>query len=341
MLKPSDLKSYSTFLLGQEAESRGIKVSKGFSKGPLAKASTLILNYKNHQEVIVGQRTSKTDCIAYWIQKNKELAKVFFRQNVINAAKSAVFNYRDAKEVIAFCHKIKYPVVIKPLRGVQGKKVFLGIDSDSKVRKVLKEFKTGKFKTVIVEQEFKGEEYRIFATRDKFVAAIHRKPANVKGDGLHTVQQLIKMKNKDPRRGSGHSKSLVKIKVDDIVKELLKKQNKNLSSIPEKDEIVYLRPNSNISTGGDSYDVTSLVNPKVKKLAVKIIRSIPGLAYAGIDYLTKDITAEPTKRNYIIIEVNDSPMISMHHVPYIGKQRNVAGEIIDMIFPETKTKKKE
>ena len=149
------------------------------------------------------------------------------------------------------------------------------------------------------------------------------------------------MKNKDPRRGSGHSKSLVKIKVDDIVKELLKKQNKNLSSIPEKDEIVYLRPNSNISTGGDSYDVTSLVNPKVKKLAVKIIRSIPGLAYAGIDYLTKDITAEPTKRNYIIIEVNDSPMISMHHVPYIGKQRNVAGEIIDMIFPETKTKKKE
>jgi len=335
MLKTTDLNYFSTYLIGKEAESRGMKVEKIFKKGPMAKRSTLRIVYKGHEEIIIGQRTSETDCIAYWIQYNKELAKYFFERAGIKVAKSQVFNYKETAEIIKFCHKIKYPVVIKPLSGIQGKKVFVGINSDSKVRQILKEFKTGRFKTVIVEEEFQGEEYRIFATRDKFVAAIHRVPANVVGDSIHSIKELIKMKNEDLRRGTGHKKSLVKIKVDDIVTDYLKKQKLKLTSILDKDQIVYLRQNSNISTGGDSYDVTDIIHPKVKKLAVTVIKAIPGLAYGGIDYLTKDITAEPTKRNYIIIEVNDSPMISMHHIPYSGKERNVAKEIIDQVFPET------
>jgi len=190
----------------------------------------------------------------------------------------------------------------------------------------------------LVEKEFHGEEYRIFATRDKYVAAIHRVPANVVGDGVNTIKKLIDIKNTDPRRGSGHRKSLVRIKVDGIVKEFLKKQKLKLSSVPKKDEIVYFRQNSNVSTGGDSYDVTNAVHPDVKKLAVKVIKAVPGLAYAGIDYLTKDITAKPTARNYIIIEVNDSPMISMHHIPYSGKARDAAGAIVDQLYPESKGK---
>lgn len=340
MLKPEDFTYFSTYLIADEAQKRGIKVSKFFLEGPLARKSTMQLKYKRHKEIIVGQRTSKTDVIAYWIQQNKQLAKKLFAANGINVAKSKVFNYKSTEKILDFCKKIGYPVVIKPLRGIQGKSVFLGIDSDKKVLKTLKEFKKSKFKTILVEKEFHGEEYRIFATKDKFVAAIHRVPANVVGDGVHSIKELIRLKNQDPRRGEGHTKSLVKIRVDSVVKEYLKKQKLRLSSVPKKDETIYLRTNSNISTGGDSYDVTNQLNPKVKRLAPKIIRAIPGLAYAGIDYLTHDITAEPNSRNYIVIEVNDSPMISMHHIPYVGKERNAAGVIIDQIFPETKKVKK-
>ena len=179
----------------------------------------------------------------------------------------------------------------------------------------------------------------VFATKDKFVAAIYRIPANVQGDGIHTIKGLIEIKNKDPRRGAGHKKSLVRINVDSVVKEHLKKQKLRLSSIPKKDEIIYLRVNSNLSTGGDSVDVTDVIHPEVKKLAVKVIKVIPGLAYGGIDYLTKDVTVAPTSRNYIVIEVNDSPMLSMHHIPYSGKERDAAGAVIDQLFPETKSKK--
>ncbi len=335
MLKPEQFNYFSTYLLGAEAESRGIKVTKIFTKGGLAKHSHLVLTYKKHEEVIIGQRTRQTDCIGYWISKNKQVAKYFFSRAGLQVAKGGIYDANDMDEITKQAKRIKYPVVLKPVAGIQGTKVFLGVDSDKKLKKIIKENFKGK---VLLEKEYFGKEYRLLAIRDKFLAAIYRVPANVQGDGIHGIKDLIELKNKDPRRGSGHKKSLVKIKIDGIVKDYLKKQGKKLSSVPNKDEIVYLRPNSNISTGGDSIDVTDLVNPEVKKLAVKVIKSIPGLAYGGIDYLTKDITAKPTTRNYIVIEVNDSPMISMHHFPYQGKERNVAASIIDQIFPETKNK---
>jgi len=333
MLKPKHFNYFSTYLLAQEAEKRGIQVRKVFPRGPLAKNSQIELIYKSHREVIIGQRTSKTDCIGYWIAKNKQTAKQFFKQAGIQVAKGEIFHAKKDLEIITrFCNRVKYPVVLKPISGTHGRKVFTGIDSDKMLKKYLKRF-AGR---LIVEKEFTGKEYRLLATRKKFLAAVHRIPANVHGDGIHTIKELIALKNKDPRRDTGHKKSLVKIKIDKVVESHLKKIKKRLSYVPKVDEVVFLRENSNISTGGDSVDVTKIIHPQVKKLAVKVVQAIPGLALGGIDYLTKDITKAPTARNYIIIEVNDSPMLSMHHIPYKGKERDIAKEMIDMIFPETK-----
>lgn len=335
MLRPKHFNYFSTYLLAQEATRRRIRVSKVFSRGPLAKNSQIQLVYKKHREVIIGQRTSQTDCIGYWIAKNKQTAKEFFKQAGIQVAKGNIFHAKKDLETIArFCNRVRYPVVLKPVSGTHGRKVFTGIDSDKMLKKYLKRF-TGR---LIVEKEFFGKEYRMLATRNKFLAGVHRIPANVHGDGIHTIKELIALKNKDPRRGTGHKKSLVKIKIDKVVEAHLKKIRKRLSYVPKADEVVFLRENSNISTGGDSVDVTDIIHPKVKKLAVEVIQAIPGLALGGVDYLTKDITKAPNPRNYIIIEVNDSPMLSMHHIPYKGKERNIAKEIIDMIFPETKGK---
>lgn len=338
MIKAEQFNYFSTYLIGKEAEKRGVKAKRFFANGILSKTSAMLLKYKNHEEVIIGQRTSKTDCIAFWIQHNKALAKFFFKKAGIQVTPGEVFHYKETDKILEYADKIGYPVVIKPLAGIQGKKVFLGINSREEVKNILQEFIQGNFKKVLIEKEFKGKEYRIFATKDKYVAAIARIPANVTGDGTHTIEELVEIKNKDPRRGEGHQKSLVKIKIDKTAQDFLKQQNKGLSYVPQEGEQVFLRANSNLSTGGDSIDVTDAIHPEVKKLAVKIIRSIPGLAYAGIDYLTTDITKKPNKNNYIVIEVNDSPMISMHHIPYEGKTRDVAKEIVDMIFPETVVK---
>ncbi|NQV12939.1 MAG: hypothetical protein HQ530_01415 [Parcubacteria group bacterium] len=338
MIKKEQFKSFSAYLLACEADRRGIRTKKILEKGIFKQESYLELSYRNHQEIIIGQRISQTSVIAHIIQENKELTKYFLDQAGINTAQGEVFEIDNLEEILRFSRKVEFPIVAKPLSATHGQCVFIGIDSENKITEAVAQIKKEGFEEVLLEEEFEGTEYRIFATRNKFLAATLRIPANVVGNGIDSISKLIEEKNKDPRREVDHSKSLVNIEVDSTVKDYLKSQDLSLEFVPPEDKQVFLRPNSNLSTGGDSIDMTDKIHPGVKELAVKVIQSIPDLAYAGIDYLTKDINQAPDSDNYIVIEVNGSPMLSMHHVPFEGKTRNVAKAIIDMLFPETKEK---
>ena len=332
------IKSISSILLANEAIKRGIKVNhiNNYQK----EMAFLELSYKNHFEYIIGQKISKTSAPASYAEENKALTKSLLQRANISVAKGKLFHRSKINEAYKFIKKIGYPVVIKPFDGTHGDLVFLGLknkkDCDEAIMKI---FKNSNY--VLVEKEFRGEEFRIIATRNKFVAATNRIPANVTGDGVNTIKNLIKIKNNDPLRGDEDGfwkgKSLIKIKIDNIIKNNLKKKGLKLSSVIAKGKKIYLRKNSNLSTGGDSIDVTDIIHSGLKEIAVKTVRAIPGLAYAGIDLMvSKNISEKPTRENYIVVEINASPGIFMHHFPFKGKPRNVTGEIIDILFPETK-----
>ena len=337
MLKPENFTHFSSYLLANEAEKRGIKVKQLF---PDRRASTSLFIYKNREELLVGQRFSIMTAPAYWAAKNKDLTKKLLERAGIITPKGFIISRKSLPILNQRIKGLKYPFVVKPRGATHGKMVVMNVRSKEQLIKTIKRITYGgRYSTCVVEEQFPGgTEYRLFATNKKFLAAANRVPANVVGDGQHSIRELIKIKNSDPRRGRGHSKSLVNIKVDSIVKDYLKTQGLSVSDIPPKNKQIFLRPNSNLSTGGDSIDVTDKIHPAVKKLAQKCIQAIPGLPYAGIDYLTHDITKAPSKGNYIVIELNESPMLSMHHLPYQGKGINIAKEIIDMVFPETKGK---
>jgi D-alanine-D-alanine ligase-like ATP-grasp enzyme len=187
---------------------------------------------------------------------------------------------------------------------------------------------------LLIEEFSSGEEFRILATKDSLLGVIKRIPANVIGDGIKTIEQLITEKNTDPRRGDNYTYSLLKIIIDEEVLSLLQEQNLSLSSVPEKNERILLRKKSNISTGGDSIDVTDQIHKNIRVLATNIVRAIPSLPYAAIDFITKDISANPFDIGYSVVEINSSPMLSMHHEPYKGVPRNVSKEIIKLIDHE-------
>lgn len=330
------IKSLSSRLLAEEALRRGITVKHLNSYRE--DEAFLELNYKKHREFIIGQRTSQTSLEAYWILENKELTKEFLRRKKINVATGKVFRKDDFDKVVAYCEKIKFPVVIKPVDGAHGKDVYVNINNKKDLKVILKKvLKRNDY--ILAEKMFFGTEYRLIATRNKFLAATNRIPANVIGDGVHSIGELIKIKNSDQKRGNNfmEGKPLIKIKIDSVLKDNLKKNGLKLNSVIFKGKRIYLRNNSNLSTGGDSVDVTNLIHSDFKKIAVKVVCAIPGLAYAGIDLMTsKDISKKPTKNGYIVIEMNSSPGIFMHHFPFEGKLRNITGKIIDILFPETK-----
>ena len=113
----------------------------------------------------------------------------------------------------------------------------------------------------------------------------------------------------------------------------LKKRNMTLEYVPDDGEIVYLRENDNLSTGGVAIDVTDEVHEQNKKL-IALAAGIVGLDVAGVDISTVDISRPLTETGGAIIEINAAPGIRMHHYPYRGTPRNAAKAIVDMLFPE-------
>lgn len=327
----------STQIIVNEANERGIKVED------LCPGKVVRLSLGDHEEHLCCQFISKTTSVAYEIANNKNLTKQILKEAGISIAEGEKFTKNQLDEALVFAKRIGFPVVIKPTNSSHGNCVFANLaDEDEFIEHWQKV--SIKFNNILVESYFDGgTEYRVVASQDKVLGITNRVPANVIGDGIHTIKELVDIKNSDPRRGDDSykdfKKCLVKIEIDDVVAETLKKVDLDINYKPADGEQIFLRENSNLSTGGDSIDFTDKVHPSVNEIAIKAIRAIPGLAYGGMDFLSKDITNEQTSKNYIIVEINASPGIFMHHFPYEGQSRDVAGDILDIAFPETKKDK--
>jgi cyanophycin synthetase len=158
-------------------------------------------------------------------------------------------------------------------------------------------------------------------------------PGHVVGDGKHNIEELVAIVNSDPRRGVGHEKVLTRLEFDDQAERLLAKLGYNRLTVPAEGEVVFLRSTANLSTGGTAIDVTDIIHPDNLEMAVRTINAI-GLDIGGVDFLTRDIAESYRDTGGGICEVNAGPGFRMHVAPSEGTPRDVAGPVIDMLFPE-------
>ncbi len=332
-------KFISQNLLIDESIARGIKVTH-VNKDQ----NSMVfyeLSYKKHIEYISGGIISKMSAVANHCVTNKYLTKILLKKEKINVPEGKIFSKKNISQISLFIKKIGYPIVIKKNNGARGDLVFLGVNSKENCKKAIScIFK--KHKDILIEKEFKGKEFRFIVSRKKVFAVTEREPANVIGDGVHSIRELIEIKNKS-RKTAIVKRCLFKIKINNILRKRLKENKLRLNSIVSKEKKIYLRDDNNknsmIINGGDDVDVTDQVHPELKKIAVRAVKAIPGLTYTGLDLMTsKNISEKPTKNSYVIIELNSFPAIYPQHFPSQGKPRNVAKEIIDILFPETKGK---
>ena len=135
--------------------------------------------------------------------------------------------------------------------------------------------------------------------------------------------------------------ALCEILADEEMYNYLSKKGLSGDYIPYNNEKVYLRSNSNVAMGGICEDYTYRVHPSVIDIGMKVLDSFPGLPYVGIDYMTNTIDKPQNDDSYRIIEINTVPGVHMHFRPAIGKSRNIAKYMVDLIFPETKEKSEE
>lgn len=292
--------------------------------------SLVQLGYGIHQKRIRASTTSETSAIAVEACQEKPLTNQLLRTVGVLVPEGRIATSAD--EAWAVAQDVGLPVAIKPEDGNQGKGVSVNLETEAEVRTAYA-VADGYGARVLVEQYIAGDDYRLLVVNGKMVAAARRNPAMVTGDGQRTVAELVDRVNQDPRRRSGHSSPLTRIVLDDAADLVLTRQGLNRNAVPASGQVVRLRTNANLSTGGTAQDVTEEVHPRNAQLA-ELAAQILGLDIAGIDVIARDIRRPLREQGGAIVEVNAAPGLRMHLHPSEGQARDVGTAIVDMLYPQ-------
>lgn len=272
----------------------------------------------SRSKYVVGELAPLNNSVGTRLSKDKYLTKNIL--NKIDVKTPEGFLLHNWKEVRFLIKKgkLSYPLVVKPNEKAAGTDVAANIQSMKELKTIVSLMEK-KYPEFIVEKYYEGDDHRLTVIDGKIIASCRRVRPFIIGDGVSCLEELIKTFNK---------KREYKVKIDSEVIRSIKKQSLGLDSIIERDKKVNLRENSNMTTGGMVVDVTEMVNPKFKKIAVKAVSEL-GLRFAGVDIITPDISKDS---EYVITEINGLPGWDIHINPDYGKSRNISGSILNALW---------
>ncbi len=266
------------------------------------------------------------------IAKDKDYAKFFMKKRGYPVAEGKTFfsnrwaktinSKRTLKEAVKYAQKLGYPLIVKPNSQSQGSGVSLVSESTELRRALMEVFKIDK--VALVERYMPGRDYRVVVLDGEIISAYERAALSVVGDGKSSVLALLKQKQKIFEK----TKRDTKINFSDSrMKNKLKRHGLTFGSVLPKGEKIYLLDNANLSSGGDSLDVTNTISAGFEKIAVNLTRDM-GLRIAGVDIMvTKgDITRDPKSCKYYIIEINAAPGLD-HYVTTGAKQKKIVEDM--------------
>ena len=299
----------------------------------------LKLWHKDHVEYVKnGNMTSKDNYVVPLAMANKTVTKKILADAGFPVPAGDEFT--SLEQGLAYYPLIKdKQIVVKPKStnfGL-GISIFQEPASLDNYQKAL-EIAFAEDTAVLVEEFIPGTEYRFFILDGRCEAVLLRVAANVVGDGKHTIRELVAQKNDNPLRGRDHRSPLEIIALGDIEQLMLTQQGYTPDDILPEGKKVNLRRNSNISTGGDSIDVTETMDSSYQELAAAMATSMGAWA-CGVDLIIPDETQPASKENphCTCIELNFNPSMYMHTYCAEGPGQAITSKILDKLFPEVAT----
>lgn len=282
-------------------------------------------NKKEKEIVIEGNKTDRDSYIFPIITDDKFIAKNIMKDAGLNVPDCIILdktmNEKDIDELVHPYYNTK--IVVKPRNTNYGTGITVFSKPATK-KQILDaiEYAFNFDDSILLEQYCKGMEYRFLVVDGKCISIAHRRNASVVGDGKSTIMELIKAKNKEP----WHDLTGCPVKIEKPVEEFLKRQELSYDSVIPKGKRVFLRTNSNCSTGGESIDYTYTIPAKFKRIAEKASRAFEA-KICGVDIIIDD----PKKDDYSIIEINDNPGYSINEWPYEGPGEKIGVKILQLL----------
>ncbi len=311
----------STQILIKEAIKQGIRIDV------LDRQDNFIrLKKDGHEEVV--QQATKTSLDSYstiLAMENKVVTKKLLHEKGIAVPNGEVFTTLESAVRVFERYKGQH-IVIKPKSTNFGLGITMMETLTSKERFIQALKIAFRYDSCIVIEKFqRGNEYRFLVINGEVIGVLQRIPAHVIGDGNQTIEKLIDQKNTHPLRGTDYNKPLQKIQIDESLLHHLQERKLALDYIPKQNQVIQLRKNSNISTGGDSVDMTDQIPLRFKNIAIEATKQL-NVAICGVDMIIEDYQNEAS--NYAIIEMNQNPAIHIHAYPLIGKGQEVGQAIL-------------
>ncbi|MCP3689702.1 MAG: cyanophycin synthetase, partial [Gammaproteobacteria bacterium] len=306
-------------------------VARGIPWLRLNDYSLVQFGHGKYQTRIQATVTSGTGTIPTSLASDKEGTHSLLKDMGLPVPRQAMFTSED--DAVKSSKRVGFPVVIKPLDANHGRGISINLSTAEQVREAFHVAREqGRSRYVLAESFITGFDHRMLVINNELVAVAKRVPGHVIGDGKSTITELIDIVNADPRRGIGHEKVLTRLEIDSQAMRLLLDAGFDEHTVLKKDEQFFLRSTANLSTGGTAIDMTDVVHPDNREMAIRAVRAI-GLDIGGVDFLTDDITHSYKDVGGAIVEVNAGPGFRMHVAPSEGEPRDVAGKVLDMLYP--------
>jgi cyanophycin synthetase len=313
----------STASLVRAAEERGIPWLR------LNNQSLVQFGHGKYQQRIQATVTGKTPHISVELASDKEETNKILGSLGLPVPRQHLVTSQS--EAVKAAQRLGGPVVLKPYNGNHGRGITINISGDDEIRAAFDAAREHS-RSVIVETFQEGADHRLLVVNGELIAATRRTPGHVVGDGSKTIAELVEIVNQDPRRGIGHEKVLTRLELDREANLMMERVGYTADAVPKEGEAVFLRSTANLSTGGTATDVTDVIHPDNRDMAVRAVRAI-GLDVGGVDFISPSIAESYKNIGGAICEVNAAPGFRMHVAPSEGTPRDAAGPVIDMLFP--------
>lgn len=304
-------------ILVREARKRGWEIHN------ISKGITYFTSGETFKGAMVGHTPQTNSFVGRLVAMRKDYTKKALELNGLPTPASKAFTsgqYEEAREFLRSQHS---PLVVKPSRGSTGRGITMSVSTPEQFQDAweyaVKE--DGNNPVVLLEELINGFDIRVVVVDGKARAAATRVAPFLVGDGRSTFGRLLE-KHQKARHSNGYLRAH-KLEIDD---NWITQNKWTDSTVLPDGKIAFLRTTSNASRGGFIVDVLPLVSPSLLDLAEAAAVAAGGLGVVGVDLM---VTSFSSADGAIVLELNSSPQIEIHHFPTFGQATDVAFHVMN------------
>jgi cyanophycin synthetase len=311
--------TYRSQVVWEEADRRGIKMEQliMFGKPTELYRAHYRGTYLYFQSIPVPDALTSAQ---FHLLDDKYYFKKLLKDNGISVSEAhVVMRIEEGRRVFS---EMRKPVVVKPRIGTRARHTTTNIHTEVEFDAA---FTLAKqiCAYILLEEHYEGAVSRATVVAGKLEGFLHMLPAQVTGDGVHTIQELIDEKNRvRPDR-------VAEIVLDSEHTAFLTRSGYTEDTVLPADVTTDLSRRTGRFEGGATREIKDTVHPKLRA-AVERAAHILNTPLVGFDIIVPDPEADPDAQRWGFLEANSLPYIDLHYFPLEGKPSNVAAAVWNM-----------